>query len=549
MRVGLVRNVALGMVALVGLGLAGCDDNPTDFDADETVKITTNPSLLTLPAGATALVSSRTENAGSEPTWEEISASVDGSCGSGAITVDVAASYEPTLQPPGQFDVTAGNTLGGSCIQLSGGGASATVEVNVVGDSLAITDVPATETVDLFASVDLSGAMFSRTGDPVSPFDPASDLAWSVDDNAVMTVDAATGVVSAIGVGSATITATWTEAGATLTATQALSTNAPALAIVPPDPDSLLIDTTIDLTATLTDPTDPPATFGPFDPETDVEWVTFDEDDEPTDENDVIAVDPVTGEVTALGPGTATVRARWIPSIMVDEDDAVINNPVEASTMIDVTIPAPTLATAAPTSGNLGDLITLTGAGFHEAMSIVVDGSALEGAYEPTIVNATTATFYMPFGSVDDDEAELNVAVGAPGQLSNQLTLTRTFTDETGEPDNDSRATAPPVTFPLDLWGTVDAEDLNDRFSFSVAVETKFDVRLDWAGASGDLDLLWVDSPPTAFQACTGETATGAHPETAEGEDCVFPPGDYTVEVNSYDHETAVYHLEITVVP
>ena len=541
MRVGLVRNVALGMVALVGLGLAGCDDNPTDFETDETVKITTNPTLITLPAGVTTLLSSRTENAGNEPTWEEISATVDGSCGSGAITIATAASFEPTVQPPGQFDVTGGNTLGATCIQLSGGGASATVEVNVVGDSLAITGVPATEVVDLFASVDLSGALFSGTADPVSPFDPETDLAWSTDDDAVLTVDPATGVVTSVGVGSATITATWTDAGATLTASTALSTNAPTLAIVPADPDSLLIDTTLDLTATLTDPTDPPATFGPFDPETDVVWSTSDDD--------IVDIDEVTGEATAVGPGTATITAMWIPSIVVDEEDEIINNPVAATTSIDVTIPAPTLTTAVPTSGNLGELITLTGVGFTDAMSIVVDGDELADVYEPTIVNATTATFHMPFGSVNDVNAAVSVAVGGPGQLSNALALTRTFTDETGEPDNDSRATAPPVTFPLDLWGTVDAADLNDRFSFTVAVETKFDVLLDWTGASGDLDLLWVDSPPTAFQACTGQTATGAHPETADGEDCVFPPGDYTVEVNSYDEATAIYHLEITVVP
>ena len=56
MRVGLVRNAGLGMVALIGLGLVGCDDDPTDFDTDETVTITTNPSVMVLPAGVTGLL-------------------------------------------------------------------------------------------------------------------------------------------------------------------------------------------------------------------------------------------------------------------------------------------------------------------------------------------------------------------------------------------------------------------------------------------------------------------------------------------------------------
>ena len=67
MRVGLVRSVALGMVALVGF--AGCDDNPTDFDTSDTTAITTNPSAMTVNSQETELLDSRTITAGDEPTW------------------------------------------------------------------------------------------------------------------------------------------------------------------------------------------------------------------------------------------------------------------------------------------------------------------------------------------------------------------------------------------------------------------------------------------------------------------------------------------------
>lgn len=215
MRVGLVRNVALGLVALVGLGLVGCDDKPTDFGSTDTVRISTNPSAMTVPAGITTLLQARTENQGAEPTWEEISWSIDASCGNATVNVAEAASYEPSIQPPGQFDVTGGTTWGQTCIELSGGGATATVEVNVVADSLQITNTPANDELVIFQTTQLSASLMADDGSAVTPFDPTTDLTWSSDDTDVLTVDG-TGFVTAEGAGAATITATWTEFGVTV---------------------------------------------------------------------------------------------------------------------------------------------------------------------------------------------------------------------------------------------------------------------------------------------------------------------------------------------
>lgn len=249
MRVGLVRNVALGMVALVGLGLAGCDDNPTDFASDESVKITTNPSVMTVPAGVTTLLSSRTLNAGNEPTWQEIDASVDGSCGSGAVSVAVAASYEPALEPPGVFDVTGGTTWGETCIQLSGGGQSATVEVMVVADSLEITGAPASGQLVVFETVQLSANLLGDDGSGVGPFDPTTDLVWSSDDEAVLTVDG-TGLVTAVGAGTATITATWTEFGVSVSASTTITVTVPAPTLTSTDVATAEIGEVVTVTGT-----------------------------------------------------------------------------------------------------------------------------------------------------------------------------------------------------------------------------------------------------------------------------------------------------------
>lgn len=249
MRVGLVRNVALGLVALVGLGLVGCDDKPTDFGSSDTVRITTNPSAMTVPAGVTALLQSRTENEGAEPTWEEISASVDGSCGSGAITVAEAATYEPSIQPPGQFDVTGGTTWGATCVQLSGGGADATVDVMVVADSLELTGTPANDQLVVFQQVQLGANLLANDGSAVGPFDATTDLTWSSDDEAVLTVDD-TGLVTAEGAGSATITATWTEFGVDVSAETTITVVVPAPVLTSTDVASASAGEVVTVTGT-----------------------------------------------------------------------------------------------------------------------------------------------------------------------------------------------------------------------------------------------------------------------------------------------------------
>lgn len=427
MRVGLVRNVALGMVALVGLGLAGCDDNPTDFDSDETVRIFTNPTVLTLPAGVTALLSSRTENAGNEPTWEEISASVDGSCGSGAISVDVADSYEPTLQPPGQFDVTGGTTLGETCIQLSGGGESATVEVRVVGDSLEITGAPADGELVVFETVQLSANLLGDDGSVVGPFDPNTDLAWSSDDEAVASVDG-TGLVTGEGAGTATITATWTEFGAS----------------------------------------------------------------------------------------------------------------VSASTTITVVVPAPTLTSTDVASAEIGEVVTITGTSLIPGAHVIfVDEVEVPALLEPTIVDATTATFRMPGGAT----GSVAVTVGVAGEASNALAVDRL---DSTEPANNDPLTGPIVSFPLELYGFVDGTDLDDFYRFTLVAPATLDLFLEWEGGSGDLDLLIDDGLGGNSFPCGFPTATAAVPEAGQ---CALGAGTYVLWVNSYDAGSADYRLEVSVAP
>ena len=218
MRVGLVRKVGLGAIALVAIGMAGCDDNPLTFEHGVAVLITTNPTSMIIPGGDTTLLVSRTVDAGSRPTWDDIDPSIDATCGDGDVDVVVAESYEPAVQPPGVFDVIGGTTLGETCIELTGGGVSATVDVAVVADSLEIAAT--VDTLDVFGTTQLLATAFGG-GVQMDGLALNPDVTWSSSNDAVVTVDA-DGVATGTGAGSATITATWSSAGVSVPSTNSI---------------------------------------------------------------------------------------------------------------------------------------------------------------------------------------------------------------------------------------------------------------------------------------------------------------------------------------
>lgn len=512
MRVGLVRNVALGLVALVGLGLVGCDDKPTDFGNSDTVRITTNPSALTVPAGITTLLQARTENEGAEPTWEEITASVDGSCGAATVTIAEAASYEPSIQPPGQFDITGGTTLGSTCINLSGGGESAVVEVTVVADSLQITGAP--DTLNLNSSVQLSASLMADDGTPVSPFDPLTDITWSSDDDTILTVDDQ-GNVEAVGVGGGVITATWTANGVTQTSSVTISVNSPTLEITAPA--TLVYPATADLSVALINPTDPPADFGPFDENTDVTWSSSN--------TDVLTVDAATGEVASVGGGEATITVTWNG-----------NETVTASVDIAVTAPAPTLTSLDVTSGPVGTYVTITGTGLLDIQGVFLGGDDYS-AFQDGVPTSTNLSFWMPnpgIGGPDD----YDVQVGLEGDLSNALTFTLTSANGPNDPLNDSPFTAPPAPpVPFTVVDFLDDTDVDDFSVLTMPVDGTLIIDLDW-DTGADLDILMTDVAFTAYVCTNG--ATGDQPEQAQ---CALTAGSYLLWINDFDASPASYIL------
>jgi len=429
MRVGLVRNVRLSAVALLALGLAGCDDNPLEFEDGVAAMITTNPSSMTIVAGSTTLLESRTIDEGSRPTREEITTTVDASCGPGTVSIAVAATYEPSVDAPGKFDVTGGTTLGTTCITLEGGGVTASVDVAVVGASLAMAG-PAQIIFETTGQV--TATLLGANAEVLSPFESTTDLVWTTSASAIMTVDG-TGLVTAAGVGSADIIGTWT------------------------------------------DPTG----------------------------SGVVVVGSISIEVPPL--------------------------------------PIPVISAVTPATGDLGQVITVTGVDIFSVTNVFIDGA--ETPFTATVVSPTELTFLMPanlaLGAHD-------IAVGTTGgfAFSNAISYTSTagFTNGSTEPANDDFTTPTPVALPFVLNDGVDAVDAEDFWLITVASTVTLDLILAWDDVADDLDFAVIDAGFTAFE-CTGG-ATLANPEVIS--DCELDAGDHLIRVQWFGGGgPAVYSLGV----
>jgi len=118
---------------------------------------------MVMVAGETTLLESRTLSEGGQPTWHDIDWSLDATCGAAVPTLAVAATYLPELQPPGVFDVSAGDVPGTACIVLEGGGVSQVVTL-LVNPAVPIISAVTPASGDFGQLVTLTGVnFFDRT--------------------------------------------------------------------------------------------------------------------------------------------------------------------------------------------------------------------------------------------------------------------------------------------------------------------------------------------------------------------------------------------------
>ncbi len=502
MRPGLVRHVGLGIGALALVWLTACDDNPLSFDVKDSARIVTNPAVMVISAGRTGQLRSSTVNESGAPTYEQIAAAVDPTCGPAAITVAEdtldAQLVRDGVVPPGRFRVAAGATLGQSCVVLTSGSLTATVDVTVVGEAITIISAP-----DLLRAGEggqVVAGLVDFDGNPVGPYDPA-DAGWSsqasnvadfVDDIGNFTTEVA---------GSAPLTVTWIGQEGNGTVVEGVVLEAThVVTVVPNVPDSAAFAGAFDAME--------------VDEEQTVEVIVYDalsnvntNADEltgpctVTSSNELVATatcgvipgaeptDPVSVEVvlTSVGPGTADIGGT-----LVTTAGTVAFGP---ST---VTVIAPSITSLSVASGGYAETVTINGVGFVAEGFITLVYSDGEQLGNFTVVSDTEITAQM--GTYNVAGAHL-ITVEVAGIASNSTAWTQT---DACNANDLSWTPGPPlygpivdVSIPLRCNGTAtDADNSNSWFVAPISEDALgggTDVSVNYASTWGPplKDIDW----------------------------------------------------------
>ena len=169
------------LVALLAVAAAGaCDDAPVDVRSADADRLITNPSFVVIEAGETRLVQAYLANALGNP----VSGDVDFEACNSAITV-APDENQTDIEPGSNFTIT-GNTLGSSCVNVSGSGHERTVQVRVVPAELELTVV---DTILSGETAPGSVVFIDALGGTATGFD-LDEVSFESLDTLIATVDA-----------------------------------------------------------------------------------------------------------------------------------------------------------------------------------------------------------------------------------------------------------------------------------------------------------------------------------------------------------------------
>lgn len=183
---------------LVVVGVTACSDDPLAEDRDVADYFRLNPAVLTVNAGGSGNAAAIIVNKYGASTFSSVTAEP---CDSKITAVKDTARTE--YQPPERFTVTAGNTLGVSCLIVRSEGIEDTITVRVVPARI---DLVADSTVGSGADLQVTTRFLTSTG-AVATGMTAADVTFTVSPSATGVIDA-TGKFSAQAPGTATIIAT-----------------------------------------------------------------------------------------------------------------------------------------------------------------------------------------------------------------------------------------------------------------------------------------------------------------------------------------------------
>ena len=193
----IVRGVgrAIAGLALV-LAVSACDDNPLAENREDASYFRLNPSSAAVNAGGTVKVDATVLNRYGAAT----NAAVTGTPCDSRISA-VADTLRSEYEFPERFTVT-GLTLGLSCLVVTGGGITDTIQIRVVPASF---DLTTSDTIASGQSATVEVAFLTEAGTPVTGFS-ATDVVWESVDESIGVVDE-NGVLTARAPGSGLVVA------------------------------------------------------------------------------------------------------------------------------------------------------------------------------------------------------------------------------------------------------------------------------------------------------------------------------------------------------
>ncbi|MDP2471782.1 MAG: IPT/TIG domain-containing protein [Candidatus Palauibacterales bacterium] len=520
MRVGLVRNVGLSITALAVLALGGCDDNPLNFDVKDTVGIETNPSVMVVSAGRTAELETRAVNQGGEPTFDEISAAVDASCGPATIQIIDVAELE--IQPPGMFAVTGGSVLGQTCIALTSGSSSAQVDVTVVANGVEIT-APVDGT--MFRSGDtgqIVAQLVGLDGAVAGPYDPTLATFASSDTDVIEITDDV-GNFTAGQSGSATLTVTWSGDDANGTA---------GLGVIRQSSVNVTVTAGVPVAAAFEN--DPLGAFLVGDISEFEVFLVDADGNQNTNETEITGV-----TVNSSNPAVATASGALVPGgsvhVIVTVEavgggSSTISGTVQTTNgdlpfTAEYYVPAPSITSLSASSGVFATTVTITGQslGFPGLVtSVLVDGVLL-GNF--TVVSDTEITAQMP--TYATASAGHTVVVDVNG-ISSTEAITWDQTNDCSaldfpeEPGFDGPFVD--VSYPLECTGTASGPQ-DDWFFADVSADAalagggSYSVTLTptWGPPLKDIDFYYDDCTFTVFDFAVDQPPDTYDADLAEG--------------------------------
>jgi hypothetical protein len=494
--------MVLGLTLFLAAFTAACDNNPLKDDRDKGAYMFTNPSFGTLRLNGTSPVIARVMNKYTAPTGDAVTATP---CDAKISVVKDTSRTE--FEAPERFLVT-GNTLGRSCMIVTGGGITDTIDF-VIGIA--------------FLKLNVDSTLISGTQNPLSAtFQDANRVATTqLTDTMVTFVSRDTTIVKLD-----TINHTY------------IARSPGSVYVVATSKSGLLGQSARDsIPVTVL-----PQTFnGTFTPTVLPRGglVTLTAGSVPFDANTAVTL--TTTAVTKISQTPTTFTFVVPTTIVPDTATMFIKNmgPAETSQAVKVAIgPTAQFTGTKPATVQFGALTTLTGGAdpFDADTKVAVNG------VDALIVTQTATTLQFITPEVPAAGATVPIVLSnvGPSQLASAFTAAYdpTFAN-TGEPD-DTPATAHPFVLGTTVNGQLTATDTDDLYSFTLGATTSVTLDVAFQGAGSDIDVYILNSAggDTGRYNC----ATAANPEH-----CVYslPAGTYYIDLYMYAGSKVPYKLNI----